>query len=265
MNITERIKKLRLPLGQYVIVGSGILEALGIRSANDVDIAVTPELFKKLQTSGVWEEEERYGKLFLKQEGIDIIPQLSWSDYPTTTAEAITSALVIEDIPFMNLEELKRFKSALGREKDRVDIALIETYQREKAIRHRAAVFVIDKNRVLLFYRLKNGREYYAVPGGGVEPSETPEQTAMRELKEETNLDITLGEKIGEFEADGNHQYFYIAKSWSGTPTFGGEELERQSPANVYRLEWVPIEELNNIDLRDEARKILLRYLGPLP
>jgi ADP-ribose pyrophosphatase YjhB (NUDIX family) len=129
-------------------------------------------------------------------------------------------------------------------------------------MRNRAAVFVIDKNKVLLFYRLKNGEEYYAVPGGGVESNEMPEQAAVRELKEETSLDITIGEKIGEFEADGNHQYFYIAKSWSGTPTFGGEEVERQSPTNVYRLEWVPIEKINNIDLRQEVRKMLLRYLN---
>ncbi len=130
-------------------------------------------------------------------------------------------------------------------------------------MRHRAAVFVINKDTVLLFYRLKNGEEYYSVPGGGVESDETSEQAAVRELKEETSLDITLGEKIGEFEADNNHQYFYIAKSWSGIPAFGGEELERQSPANVYRLEWVPIEKINDIDLRDEARKILLRHISP--
>jgi inorganic pyrophosphatase len=130
-------------------------------------------------------------------------------------------------------------------------------------MRHRAAIFVIDKDKVLLFYRLKNGVEYYAVPGGGVEPGETPEQAAVRELKEETSLDITLGEKIGELEADGNYQYFYIAKSWSGELKFGGEELARQSPDNFYRLEWMPIEKLNDIDLRDEARKILLRYLSP--
>lgn len=129
-------------------------------------------------------------------------------------------------------------------------------------MRHRAAVFVLDdKNNVLLFHRFKNGQEYYAVPGGGVEPDEAPEQAAVRELKEETGLNIVLGEKIGELEADGNHQYFYIAKSWSGTPTFGGEERERQSPANAYRLEWIPIEKLNDIDLRDEARKILLKHL----
>ena len=57
MNIVERIKKLNLPVGHYVVVGSGVMDALGMRPAHDIDIAVTPELFKTLRTSGVWEEE----------------------------------------------------------------------------------------------------------------------------------------------------------------------------------------------------------------
>ena len=73
-------------------------------------------------------------------------------------------------------------------------------------MRHRAAIFVLDdKGNVLLFHRHKLGEEYYAVPGGGVESGETPEQAAVRELKEETGLDVALGEKIGEVEADGNY------------------------------------------------------------
>jgi 8-oxo-dGTP pyrophosphatase MutT (NUDIX family) len=130
-------------------------------------------------------------------------------------------------------------------------------------MRHRAAVFVLDdKDNVLLFHRLKPGEEYYTVPGGGVDPGETPEQTAVRELKEETGLDVTLGEKIGEFEADANYQYFYISKSWSGTPALGGEELEKQSPANVYDLVWMPIKNIGRIDLRGQQREMLLNYLN---
>lgn len=129
-------------------------------------------------------------------------------------------------------------------------------------MRHRAAVFVLDgKGNVLLFHRFKKDEEYYAVPGGGVEPGETPEQAAVRELKEETTLDVTLGGKIGEFEADGNHQYFYIARSWSGAPAVAGPEMQNQPPGNVYTLEWVPTEKLGTIDLRSEAREMLVKYL----
>jgi len=39
MNIVGRLKKLNLPLGQRVVVGSGILDALGIRPAHDIDLA----------------------------------------------------------------------------------------------------------------------------------------------------------------------------------------------------------------------------------
>jgi 8-oxo-dGTP pyrophosphatase MutT (NUDIX family) len=129
-------------------------------------------------------------------------------------------------------------------------------------MRRRAAIFVLDdKDNVLLLHRLKPGEEYYVVPGGGVDPGETPEQAAVRELKEETGLDVTLGEKIGQTEADGNYQYFYVSRSWSGTPALGGEELKRQSPTNIYDLIWMPIKKLSEIDLRGKQKEMLLNYL----
>lgn len=128
-NFIEKIKALNFPLHQYVVVGSGSLEVLGIRPAADIDISVVPELHKKLRESGEWKEEERYpGKIFLMKKGVDINPELSWSEYPTTTADAIKSAMIVEGIPFLNLQELKKFKKALGRDKDLKDIELIDNY-----------------------------------------------------------------------------------------------------------------------------------------
>jgi len=128
MNIINKVKALNLPFGEYVVAGAGILEALNIRETNDVDVAVTKDLHKKLRETGEWEEEEKYGKIFLKKEKVDVIPQLDWEEYKTTTEEAISSATVIEGIPFMNLEELIKFKTALAREKDFKDIELIKEY-----------------------------------------------------------------------------------------------------------------------------------------
>ena len=59
---------------------------------------------------------------------MDIIPRLSWSEYSTSSGEAIASAMIIDGIYFMNLKELKKFKKALGREKDFADIKLIDEY-----------------------------------------------------------------------------------------------------------------------------------------
>ena len=39
-------------------------------------------------------------------------------------------------------------------------------------------------------FRLELGREIYGLPAGLIDPGETPEQTAKRELKEETGLDL---------------------------------------------------------------------------
>lgn len=131
MSIIEKVKKLNLPLGQYVVIGSGILDALGIRSANDIDLTVLPELHENLRSTGLWKEENRYGKIFLLQEVIEINPDISWDAYPVSTEEVIKTAHVIDGVPFMNLDELIRFKTALGREKDFEDIERILDYKKE--------------------------------------------------------------------------------------------------------------------------------------
>jgi 8-oxo-dGTP diphosphatase len=44
---------------------------------------------------------------------------------------------------------------------------------------------------------------YWALPGGRAEPGETVEQTIVREVKEETGLDVTVVRKIGEYHEQG--------------------------------------------------------------
>ena len=129
MNIIKKIKKLNLPADKYVIIGSGILDALGIRPAVDVDISVTKDLYNKLLETGEWGKEERYGKIFLKKDIFEVNPRLDWENYKTTTEDANRTAMFIEGIPFLNLDELCKFKLALGREKDIKDILLIKKYQ----------------------------------------------------------------------------------------------------------------------------------------
>jgi len=134
MNIIEKIRELNLPTGEYVVIGSGIMDVLGIRKAHDIDISVLPSLHASLRATGDWSEEIRYEKIFLIKDGVDINPHLSWSDYDTTTGEAIASATRIDGIDFMNLHELRKFKTALGRDKDLADIELIDMYIKEHGL-----------------------------------------------------------------------------------------------------------------------------------
>jgi len=71
MDIFKKLKELNFPLGEYVLVGSGPLAARGIREASDLDIAVTPKLFKELIESKKYQKIEKYGKLFLEADNID--------------------------------------------------------------------------------------------------------------------------------------------------------------------------------------------------
>ncbi|OGZ63868.1 MAG: hypothetical protein A3A98_01100 [Candidatus Staskawiczbacteria bacterium RIFCSPLOWO2_01_FULL_40_39] len=128
MNIFERVKKLNFPLGEYVVIGAGILEAIGIRNTHDVDIIVAPQLFEKLRESKIYKEEIKWGKIFLIGDEIEIGTKLDWENYSTTIEEAINTAAIINGVPFLNLEETIKFKRAMGRKKDFKDIELIESY-----------------------------------------------------------------------------------------------------------------------------------------
>ena len=132
MDIFKKLTFLDFPQGNYVVIGSGILAALGLREANDLDIAVDSILLSRLKKDKGYKKEFRYNKLFLVKDNVEIITQLDWEDYPTKISEAIKSAELIEGFPFLNIEETVKFKKALGRNKDFEDIKLIENYLANK-------------------------------------------------------------------------------------------------------------------------------------
>jgi 8-oxo-dGTP diphosphatase len=60
------------------------------------------------------------------------------------------------------------------------------------------AVLVDDAGRILLALWNEGAVPAWTLPGGGVEPGETPEEAAVREVREETGYDVELGRLLGE-------------------------------------------------------------------
>lgn len=127
----------------------------------------------------------------------------------------------------------------------------------------RAAAIVIKEGKILLMYRKRNDAEYYAIPGGHIENGESPEITAIRELKEETNLDAEIDYLFLENEGNGWHNYFYMAKNIKGEAHFGGEELARNSVENHYELKWMELSKISEINLLpiEVKQKIIEKFV----
>lgn len=135
MTIFEKVKSLNLPVGSYTVISSGSLEAHGIRPAKDIDLQVTTELYQRLKDQG-WEEklvDPSVDFKVLQKDNFEasdemIIfkdPKVTWLPNPQ---DVIDNSDIIDGVAFMNLEDLKKFKQAMGREKDFADIKLIDTY-----------------------------------------------------------------------------------------------------------------------------------------
>lgn len=132
MDIFSEIKQLKFPPGEYIVVGSGIMHALGIKKTNDIDIVVRPSLFEKCRKedweSIPWTHLEKIGQIFLRKGSIELYLDVNKGGCNPTTGELIRESVVIDGVPFISLERCMAFKLAYGREKHLKDVALIEKY-----------------------------------------------------------------------------------------------------------------------------------------
>ena len=131
MDIYKEIDQLDLPTGEYVVLGSGILGALGIRAIADVDLLVTPRLFGQLRDRGwVYSTLDYGGQLREKLTfgEAEAFQDFWYGDQNPDPAQLIANAELIKGVPFLPLAALLKIKHVLGRPKDQSDITLIEDY-----------------------------------------------------------------------------------------------------------------------------------------
>ena len=110
----------------------------------------------------------------------------------------------------------------------------------EKKIRKAVRCFLIKNNKVIVTkYKQGNRKEgYYDIPGGKIEEGEIPVQTAIREMKEETGIDIKNLKHKGIMTIEYPDRKFifdtFITSEYVGEPQEFNENTS----------EWIDIQEL---------------------
>lgn len=106
----------------------------------------------------------------------------------------------------------------------RVDVAYVLLYD--------------DKENILVVKNKRENSSYYTLPGGAVENGETLEEAAIREVKEETGLNIELEGlfAVSEafFEKQGHHAIFFTFK---GRIING--EIKIACPEEIEEITWM--------------------------
>lgn len=120
-------------------------------------------------------------------------------------------------------------------------------------MRTRAGIVLIENSKVALIERYRDGRHYFAFPGGGVDEGETPEQAAVREAREELGIEVVVKQKVAEILVNGRPQHYFLVERVGGEFGTGtGEEFTDSHPddpeTGVYIPMWMPIEELAERD-----------------
>jgi 8-oxo-dGTP diphosphatase len=88
---------------------------------------------------------------------------------------------------------------------------------------------------------------YWALPGGRVDPGETVEQTIVREVKEETGLDVEVVRKIGDYHEkgiQGGYEYNYYPACFL-VNCIGGELKKQES--EIAEIKFFPLGNLPEI------------------
>lgn len=118
------------------------------------------------------------------------------------------------------------------------------------------SAFVQDEERRILMIR-RTDNNLFSIPGGQIEPGETLTQCAVREVKEETGMDIDITGLIGIYSNPGHivayndgevRQEFSIC--FRGEPV-GGEPRTSDESSEVH---WINAKGLDKLPIHESIR-----------
>ncbi len=123
-----------------------------------------------------------------------------------------------------------------------------------------AFALVVRGDKFLLTNTHFKSGNFWSIPGGVVEPGETPAEGAAREVLEETGITcapIRLIHEIGVDVTNDLHLSFFLAKYVSGEITIDGSEIEA--------AEWFRESDLSMLDfVYDNTLQVIKKALASI-
>ena len=135
-------------------------------------------------------------------------------------------------------------------------------------MRNRAGGLLIENGKILLIHRIKNingeRKEYYVVPGGGIEEKENIKEATIRELKEETGLNVKLikNEPLITFKTEKGN--FSLINKVSGVLGTGdGPEFNDPVYKNMgeFILEFIDINDIIEMKINMVPDKVRMNFI----
>jgi tRNA A-37 threonylcarbamoyl transferase component Bud32 len=143
--LLKELKKLNLPTEEYALFGSGLLAIYGIRDSKDIDIIVKQKLWNDLEKKYPLENEK-----LIKIGNIEIYK--NWLPWFSNVENLIDNSEIFNKIRFVKLDYVLSWKRALGREKDKKDVQLIEEYNHSKE----GKIYFIDFGLGFISHRIED-------------------------------------------------------------------------------------------------------------
>ena len=110
----ERVKELGLPLDQMIIIGSGILDQLGIRQSADIDVAAGRAVLEEIARSDGWVRklDKNQRRYLVKCDGsVEIWDGWEIDGRIVEYDELLDHAVEYDGVKFVNLDFLRRWKN----------------------------------------------------------------------------------------------------------------------------------------------------------